>query len=129
MANAPFAALLIHPNGGYLEFGEDGGAFAWGEPPAPFFGSLGGVALSAPISGAVWTPDFEGYWMCGRDGGVFAFGNARRDLGSLGGVQLNQPIVGMAASASGNGYGLIGRDGGIFAFGDFKHRGNALWLG
>src|SRR4029079_716907 len=27
VANAPFACLLVHPNGGYLEIGEDGGVF------------------------------------------------------------------------------------------------------
>lgn len=129
MANSPFACLLVHPNAGYLEIGEDGGVFAWGEPPAPFFGSLGGVKLNAPITGAAWTPDFGGYWMCGADGGVFAFGNARGDLGSLGGKALNQPIVDMASSLSGNGYALVGRDGGLFAFGDFPFKGNALWSG
>lgn len=74
MANAPFAKILVHPNGGYLEIGEDGGVFSWGS--APFFGSLGGVALNQPIVDAEWTPDHGGYYLLGRDGGVFAFGNA-----------------------------------------------------
>jgi hypothetical protein len=74
MATAPFACILVHKDGGYLEIGEDGGVFAWGG--APFFGSLGGVALNGPIIDAAWTPDYGGYYLIGRDGGIFAFGNA-----------------------------------------------------
>lgn len=83
MANAPFAKILVHPNGGYLEIGEDGGVFSWGEPPAPFFGSLGGIQLNQPIVDAEWTPDFGGYYLMGRDGGVFAFGNAKHQGNAL----------------------------------------------
>lgn len=83
MANAPFACILVHPNGGYLEVGEDGGVFAWGEPPAPFFGSLGGVSLNQPIVDAAWTPDYGGYFLIARDGGIFAFGNAKHKGNAL----------------------------------------------
>lgn len=83
MAAAPFVAMLVHPNGGYLEIGADGGVFAWGDPPAPFFGSLGGVALNQPIVGAEWTPDFGGYYLIGKDGGIFAFGNAKHQGNAL----------------------------------------------
>lgn len=76
MANAPFVAMLVHPNGGYLQIGADGGVFSWGEPPAPFYGSLGGVVLNKPIIGAEWTPTFEGYYLYAEDGGIFAFGDA-----------------------------------------------------
>jgi hypothetical protein len=72
-----------------------------------------------------------GYWLVARDGGVFAFGDARF-AGSTGGIVLNQPIVGLAAgppnsglaaggagsgSDPGSGYWLAAADGGIFAFG------------
>jgi hypothetical protein len=75
VANAPFACMLVHPNGGYLEIGEDGGIFAWGG--APFYGSLGGTKLNQPIVGAEWAPDHAGYYLLGRDGGIFAFGSAK----------------------------------------------------
>lgn len=126
VANAPFAAILAHPRGGYLQVGRDGGIFNWGD--APFFGSLGGIALNAPVSGAAWTPTYEGYWMCAEDGGVFAFGDAVSH-GSMGGTQLNAPVIGMSATDEG-GYLLIGRDGGVFAFGPgAAHHGNALYSG
>jgi hypothetical protein len=128
MANAPFCALLVHPNGGYLEIGVDGGVFSWGDPPAPFFGSLGGTPLKAPVCGADWTPDHNGYWLVGEDGGVFNFGNAEF-FGSIGGQSLNKPIVGLKSTSSGQGYFLIGEDGGIFAFGDALYKGNAVWSG
>lgn len=81
MANAPFVALLVHPAGGYLQIGEDGGVFAWGG--APFYGSLGGIALAAPIVDAKWAPDRLGYYLLGRDGGIFAFGSARHQGNAL----------------------------------------------
>lgn len=74
-SKAPLATILVHPNGGYLEIGEDGGVFAWGG--APFFGSLGNVRLNQPIVDAAWAPNHTGYFLLGRDGGVFAFGSAK----------------------------------------------------
>lgn len=126
VANAPFVAVLAHPNGGYHQVGADGGMFGWGNPP--FFGSLGGVSLNSPVVGAAWTPDHGGYWLVAADGGVFSFGNAAFH-GGMSGTKLNQPIVGMAATDEG-GYVLIAKDGGIFPFGPgATHQGNALWAG
>ena len=64
-----------------------------------------------------------GYWMVGRDGGIFAFGDAPF-AGSTGGMKLNQPIVGMASNPAGTGYWFVAADGGIFAFGDAKFFGS-----
>jgi ribosomal protein L24E len=58
-----------------------------------------------------------GYWLVGRDGGIFAFGDAPF-LGSTGNIHLNQPIVGMAETPTGKGYWFVAADGGVFAFGD-----------
>ena len=38
------------------------------------------------------TPSGKGYWLLGRDGGVFSFGDARF-YGSTGGMHLNKPII------------------------------------
>ncbi|MGD0381183.1 MAG: hypothetical protein ABSC30_14495 [Acidimicrobiales bacterium] len=73
--------------------GIDGGVFApevlTGQgliSPSPFFGSLPGLGVvpAAPIIGIGATPDGDGYWLVGADGGVFAFGDARY-FGSAGG--------------------------------------------
>lgn len=93
----------------------DGGVFAYAG--APFFGSMGGKALSAPVVGIAPTPSGRGYWLVAADGGVFAFGDAPF-LGSMGGKSLNRPVVGMASTPSGRGYWLAGADGGVFAYGD-----------
>ncbi|MFN8036893.1 MAG: M23 family metallopeptidase [Acidimicrobiia bacterium] len=65
----------------------------------------------------------RGYWVLGRDGGVFSYGDAKFH-GSTGAITLNRPIVGMAATPTGNGYWLVASDGGIFAYGDAKYHGS-----
>jgi len=69
------------------------------------------------------TPTGLGYWLVGRDGGIFSFGDARF-FGSLGGVRLAEPIVAMAATSNGRGYWLVGADGGVFSFGDAHFYGS-----
>ena len=64
-----------------------------------------------------------GYWLVGRDGGIFSFGDAVF-AGSTGNMRLNQPIVGMASNPAGTGYWFVASDGGIFAFGDAKFFGS-----
>ncbi|MHB8221182.1 MAG: hypothetical protein ACYDHU_12820, partial [Acidimicrobiales bacterium] len=71
----------------------DGVIFAF---DAPFFGSMGGKHLNAPIVGMTATRDGKGYWFVASDGGIFAYGDAAFH-GSMGGRPLNKPIVGMAA--------------------------------
>jgi ribosomal protein L24E len=66
------------------------------------------------FSGSLERP-LLGYWMVGRDGGIFSYGDAAFS-GSTGAMKLNQPIVGMAADPDGKGYWFVAADGGIFAF-------------
>jgi hypothetical protein len=68
------------------------------------------VPLRAPIVSLRTTPSGTGYWLLGRDGGIFSFGNAYF-YGSTGNLVLRQPIVGMAATPSGRGLlaGGVGR--------------------
>jgi hypothetical protein len=83
---------------------------------AQFFGSMSGQTVAAPIVGMAATPDGDGYWLVGSDGGVFNYGDAVFK-GSMGGMPLNAPIVGMAAAPNGQGYWLVGSDGGVYSFG------------
>ncbi|HEY8201106.1 MAG TPA: peptidoglycan recognition family protein, partial [Actinomycetota bacterium] len=57
-----------------------------------------------------------GYWVMGRDGGIFSYGSARF-FGSTGDRVLNAPAVGFDATPKGDGYWFVASDGGIFAFG------------
>jgi ribosomal protein L24E len=65
--------------------------------------------VTAPVSAN------EGFWLLGRDGGVFSFGTAQfyGSIGHLGGLKQ---VVSMAADPDGNGYWFVGADGGIFAY-------------
>jgi hypothetical protein len=104
---------------GYWMVASDGGIFAY---DAPFFGSMGGKPLNAPIVGITADPQTGGYWEVAKDGGLFAF-NAPF-FGSMGGKPLNKPIVGMVATPDGGGYWEVASDGGIFSFGDAAFHGS-----
>ncbi|HYD08536.1 MAG TPA: SpoIID/LytB domain-containing protein [Acidimicrobiales bacterium] len=121
--NAPAVGVAsMRAESGLVVASTAGEALGYGAASAP--GSMEGIALRAPMVAIAMTPSGEGYWMAASDGGVFAFGDARKDLGSLGGQRLNKPIVGMAATPSGNGYYLVASDGGIFTFGDARFLGS-----
>ncbi len=113
-AAAQIVDVAAAPAGAWL-VASDGGVF--GMLGAPFYGSMGGRPLNAPIVGIAPTPDGQGYWEVASDGGIFSFGDATF-YGSMGGRPLNEPIVGMAATPDGRGYWEMASDGGIFAFGD-----------
>src|SRR5207302_842167 len=91
-----FAATMAYQNGGpdIITDGPDNGTYS-----------------------AVLTRPKLGYWLVGRDGGIFAFGDSPFS-GSTGAMKLNKPIVGMATTPNGRGYWLVASDGGIFAFGN-----------
>lgn len=73
-AGTPVALRSTKTGQGYWIVTSDGGVFTFGD--APFCGSLGGVALAAPVIGMEPTPSGLGYWLLGQDGGVFSFGDA-----------------------------------------------------
>lgn len=83
---------------------------------------MGGKRLNAPIVGISATPNHDGYWLVGADGGVFSFGNARF-LGSAVGVS-SWPVVGLAATSDGAGYWILAQDGGVFTYGDAPFTGS-----
>ena len=116
------AGIVATPSGhGYWIVSSNGGVFTFGD--ASFHGSMGAVALNAPIVGIGATPSGNGYWLVAADGGVFSFGDAGF-AGSMGGTPLNAPIVGIATTPSGNGYWLVAADGGVFSFGDAGFAGS-----
>jgi hypothetical protein len=121
----PNVGMAAASSGGSWIVAADGGVFSFG---APFFGSMGGTLLNAPVVGMASTPDHGGYWLVASDGGVFSFGDAHF-FGSVPGAlppgaSLNEPIVGIASSPDGNGYWMVASDGGIFAFGDAHFAGS-----
>ncbi|MGB7051003.1 MAG: hypothetical protein WBG41_05490, partial [Acidimicrobiales bacterium] len=96
MADLEMGLLNWSPNlTGYQLVASDGGLFAFN---APFYGSMGGQHLNAPIVGMAVVPDSGGYYEVASDGGIFAF-NAPFQ-GSTGGLVLNKPVVGMAVDVA-----------------------------
>ncbi len=113
VSNAPLVGAAPSAPSGLWLVASDGGVFSFG---APFFGSMGGRHLNAPIVGMAAPPTRRGYWLVARDGGIFSFGTAGFH-GSTGGTHLNASIVGMAADPATGGYWLVASDGGVFSFG------------
>ena len=110
---SPSAVAMVAAGDGYRTVSSAGTVMSIG---APVLGDLSGRTLNADVVGMTSTPYGDGYWLLGRDGGVFTFG-AARFFGSTGAMTLNQPVIAMAPTPSGRGYWLVARDGGVFSFG------------
>ena len=52
--------------------------------------------LNQPVTGIATAPGGDGYWLVGKDGGVFAFGPAASFHGSLGDTNVAPPVVGIS---------------------------------
>jgi len=142
---APIVGIAADASGkGYWLVGADGGVFNFGD--ATFYGTTysrgltgltGARPLAAPIVGIAATPDGDGYWLVGADGGIFNFGNAGFDgstysrglTGLTGSHPLNAPIVGIVPTANGDGYWMVGKDGGVFNFGNAGFDGSTYSYG
>ena len=81
--------------------------------------------LAAPVVGIAPTSTSDGYWLLGRDGGVFSFGDAAF-TGSIPGTGLCQPPAAsaMIGSETGEGYWVLTTDGRVLPFGDAAHHGD-----
>jgi hypothetical protein len=66
------------------------------------------------------SPDGKGYWLLGRDGGVFSFGVPFH--GSVADRQPYAKALDLRPTDSGAGYYVAGTDGAVFAFGDADRR-------
>jgi Arylsulfotransferase (ASST) len=74
-SNAVNAASGAADTAGYLVADAAGAVSGVGD--ARFYASSAGLShLDAPIVGITATPDGQGYWLVGSDGGVFSFGDA-----------------------------------------------------
>ena len=124
---APFVSLAAPTNGrvcwGATAAGDVVTLQQGNENPNPYYGSVAGTRLRAPIVGIEPEPSNFGYWLVAGDGGVFAFGAAAFH-GSAGNLRLRRPIVGMAPRPTGWGYWLAASDGGVFSYGDAQFHGS-----
>ena len=75
------------------------------------------------IAGIAGTPDGRGYWLVGKNGAVYHFGDAANH-GSLAGGKASADIVGIAVSPDGAGYWLVSAKGAVSHFGDAVFAGS-----
>ncbi|HEY2429369.1 MAG TPA: right-handed parallel beta-helix repeat-containing protein, partial [Acidimicrobiales bacterium] len=137
-ATAPVVGLApSRDRAGYWLASSDGNVYPVGDasivPPGPSSLPASHVTPAAPVVGITATPPMHGFgnpgtngvgfWLVGKDGGVYNFGDAQF-FGSTGALHLNAPIVGMAPTGDGLGYWLVASDGGVFAFGDAVFAGS-----
>jgi hypothetical protein len=114
------AALTPSDKGMYL-VGADGKVYVLlGD--GHFQGDATNLPLNAPIVGMASDPVTGGYWLLGKDGGVFSYGAPF--YGSTGSLRLNQPVIAMAPTGDGGGYWFTALDGGVFSYGDAQFWGS-----
>jgi hypothetical protein len=128
---SPIVAMEPTPDGhGYWLVDSDGSVLSFGD--AHSYRPAGATSVGASavggetgdeIVGIAATPDGDGYWVAGADGGVLSFGDAHY-YGSTGGMPRHSPIVGIAATPDGGGYWLVGSDGSVLSFGDAHYYGS-----
>ena len=84
-----------------------------------------GCRPTSSITGIVAADTDKGYFLVGKDGGVFAFGTVPF-LGSLPGKGISvDNIIGIASTPSGNGYWVVSATGTVYGFGAAQHLGTA----
>jgi hypothetical protein len=114
------AALTPDDKGMYLA-GADGKVYVLlGD--GNFQGDASNLPLNAPIVGMAVDPITGGYWLLGKDGGVFSYGAPF--YGSTGSLTLNQPVIAMSSTGDGGGYWFTALDGGVFSYGDAQFWGS-----
>ena len=114
---------------GYWVATADAQVFAFGDAVLPAATGAGVPAAgadagppkpAAPTVAIAASPDGKGYWLLGRDGGVFSFGVPFH--GSVAERQPYEGAVSLEATPSGAGYYVAGADGSVFSFGDGDRR-------
>jgi beta-lactamase class A/ribosomal protein L24E len=128
---SPIVGMAPTPDGhGYWLVDSDGSVLGFGD--AHLYGLTGATPVGASavggssggsIVGIAATPDGEGYWLVGANGGVLGFGDAHY-YGSTGGKPRRSRVTGIAATPDGGGYWLVGSDGTVLSFGDAHYYGS-----
>jgi len=118
---AGLIASVVLATAGVADAGRVGPVVSFGRG-AVNYGAPTGSRLSAPVAGMASTPEGNGYWLVGADGGVFSFGDAHY-YGSEAGRGVVTPFVGIAPTADGHGYWIAGDFADVFNFGNAPDEG------
>jgi hypothetical protein len=73
--------------------------------------------LDEPIVAIVPTAEGRGYFLVAKDGGVFAFGDAKF-AGSLPSASIKGTVVAVTHTYNGGGYYMLSASGKVYALGD-----------
>jgi hypothetical protein len=88
---------------------------------------MAGKHLNGEIVDIEATPTGNGYWLLGKDGGVFGFGDAKYYGNAVG--KAFDTYVDIEATKSGKGYWIAGAHGGVYSFGDAHFSGSMAGKG
>jgi hypothetical protein len=122
-AQAPYNAIGTRPAGGYVVAAANDAATYFFPGGAAGLGGGPGTALAATLVGMAITPDGNGTWQVGLDGGIVTTGQASPTdahyYGSIPGEneQLKAPVTSIAANPDGLGYWLLDANGTVYVFG------------
>jgi len=122
--------LSVDPNAGTITgtVTTDISSFTYAVTAINSQGSITSPNQTVTVTATVTRPS-SGYWMVGRDGGAFTFGNAGF-VGSLPDIGVHvSDIVGVVPTKDDAGYWMVGADGGAFAFGDAGFVGSLPGVG
>lgn len=123
-AEAPYDAIGTRPAGGYVVAAANDAATYFFPGNAAGLGGGPGTALAATLVGMAISPDGNGTWQVGLDGGIVTTGQASPTdapyYGSIPGEneQLKAPVTAIAGSPDGHGYWLLDSNGTVYVFGD-----------
>lgn len=83
----------------------------------------GGTVANAPCGGVKLTSTGKGYWLWGKDGGVFAYGDAKMMGNPTRDLPAGESIVGFDRTADDGGYVMVSDKYNLYSY------GNAPFLG
>ncbi len=124
----PATGIAAQPNSktGYWVVTAKGNVYNHGG--APWYGSMAGKTLPAPVVGIAATPGRHGYWLVTAKGNVYNF--AAGWHGSMAGKPIAAPIVGIAGykdpASQYAGYWLVSSKGNVYNF-DQPWKGSTRW--
>jgi hypothetical protein len=90
--------------------------------PRPATTTTTSTTTTAPPAPAPAPPPRSGYWMVGRDGTVYGFGDAQ-NFGSIAGLPRAMEAVDLEPTPTLRGYWVVTDTGHVYAFGDAPHLG------
>jgi len=111
--------IQTNPNGGYYVLSHEGNVIPFGG--APYYGGLKGISLVGNVIDMAVRYNGTGYYLLGKDGGVFAFNAPYYGNTST----FTSEATAIETHPSTDGYWVLLQDGGVITFGGVSFHGSA----